>query len=139
MGGQHHRATLGHQREDHLAHVLHTGWVEPIHRLVQDEQLGVPDQAGRYAEALAHAHRVLRHPVIGALQDAHPFERWPDPFPCRRLAGGGENLKVLPASQMAVKPGLVDDGPYSCQGLVAMPRNRVSQQGHRAGVGVGQS
>ena len=36
------------------------------------------------------------------------------------LAGGGEDLEVLAPGQMAVEPGLVDDGPDPGQGLVAM-------------------
>ena len=59
--------------------------------------------------------------------------------PRRRLACGGEELEVLPPGQMAVEPGLVDDGPDPGQGLVAMTGNGVSEQRHRAGVGVGQS
>src|SRR5260370_20639344 len=40
---------------------------------------------------------------------------------------------------MAVEPGLVDDGASTSERRVAMPRNRVSEQGHRAGIGAGQS
>ena len=139
MRGQHDRAPLGHQGEDHVAHLLHAGRVEPVHRLVQDQQLGVPDQTGGDAEALAHAHRVLRHPVVGAMEDAHPLERRLDPVPRRRFAGGGEDLEVLPPGQMAVEPGFVDDGTHPRQSQVAMLRDGVPEQRHRPGVGVGQS
>ena len=122
MRGQHDRAALGHEREDHVAHVVHAGRVEPVHRLVEDQQLGVAEQAGGDAETLAHAHRVLRHPVVGAVQDADPLERRPDAVARRRLAGRGEDLQVLPPGQMAVEPGLVDDGPDPRQRHVAMLR-----------------
>ena len=56
----------------------------------------------------------------------------------RRLAGRGEDLEVLPPGQMAVEPGLVDDGPDPGQRPVAMAGHGVSEQGHGAGVGVGQ-
>ena len=127
--GQHDRAALGHERQDHLSHVLHAGRVEPVHRLVQDEQLGVADQTGGHPEALAHPHGVLRHLVVGAVEDAHPFEGRPDAVAGRRLTGGGEDLEVLPPGQMAVEPRLVDDGSDPGQGLVAVPR----ELGIRAG------
>ena len=84
--GQHHRTTLRHERQDHLAHVLHACGVESVHRLVEDQQLGIPDQAGGHAESLAHAHRVLRHAVVGAVAQAHPLQRRSDTAPGRRLA-----------------------------------------------------
>ena len=40
---------------------------------------------------------------------------------------------------MAVEPGLVDDGADTSERRVAMPRDRVSEQGHRASIGARQS
>ena len=85
MGREHDGATLGHEGQDHVAHVLHPGRVEAVHGLVEDEQLGVTEEAGGHAEALAHAHRVLRHLVVGPMEDADPLEGRPDPA---RLAAG---------------------------------------------------
>ncbi len=116
MRRQHDRAALGHQGQDHVAHLVHAGRVEAVHGLVQDQQLRVPDQAGGDAEPLAHAHRVLRHPVVGAVQDADPLERRPDAVPGRRLACRRQDLQVLPPGQVAVETGLVDDGPHPGQG-----------------------
>ena len=59
--------------------------------------------------------------------------------PRRRLAGRGQDLQVLPPGEMAVEPGLVDDGPDPGQRPVAMFRDGVAEQRHRAGVGVGQA
>ena len=73
------------------------------------------------------------------MEEADSLEGRLDALACCGLACGGEDLQVLAPGQMAVEPGLVDDGPDPGQGLVAMPGNRVSEQGHRAGVGVGQS
>ncbi len=81
---QHHGAALGHERQDHVAHLVHAGGVEPVHGLVEDQELGVPDQAGGHPEALAHAHGVLRHPVVGAMEDADPLEGRADARPARR-------------------------------------------------------
>ena len=67
VGGQHDGAALGHQRQDHVADPGYPGGVESVHRLVQNEQLRVSQQAGGDAQTLAHAHGVLRDPVVGAV------------------------------------------------------------------------
>ena len=89
--GQHHRAALGHEREDHVAHLVHAGRVEAVHRLVEDQQLGVAEQAGGHPEALAHAHRVLRHLVVG------PVER------CRRVRATGPMRSRAAGSRAAAR------------------------------------
>jgi hypothetical protein len=55
------------------------------------------------------------------MEDADPLERRPDAVARRRLAGGGQDLEVLPPGQMAVEPGLVDDGPDPGQRRGAVP------------------
>jgi hypothetical protein len=47
--------------------------------------------------------------------------------------------KVLPAGEMVVEPGFVDDGADTSERRVAMSRHGVSEQGHRARIGAGQS
>ena len=56
-----------------------------------------------------------------------------------RAPCGGEYLEVLAPAQMPVEPGLVDDGPDSGQRQVAVLRDGVSEDGHRSGIGMGQS
>ena len=73
------------------------------------------------------------------MEDADPLERRLDAGPGRRLAGGGQDLEVLPTGQMTVEPGLVDDRADPRQSLVAMLRDRVAEERHRAGVCVSQS
>jgi len=59
VGGDEHRpALVFDQRADHPAHVEHPAGVESVHRLVEDQQLGVRQQAARDAEPLAHPERV---------------------------------------------------------------------------------
>ena len=136
---QHDGATLGHERQDHVAHVEHARRVEPVHRLVEDEQLRIPEEAGGDAETLAHAHGVLRHLVVGPVQDADPLERRLDAALGRRLTRRGEDLQVLATGQVAVEAGLVHDGPDPGQRPVTVAGDGVAEEGHRAGVGVGQA
>ena len=135
---QHHGAPLGDERVDHVAHLEHAAGIEPVHRFVEDQQLGVTEEAGRDAEPLAHPHGVLRHLVVGAVQDADAFERRRNAALGRRFTRRGEDLQVLPAGQVAVETGLVDDGAHPGQRQVAMAGHGVAEQRHRPGVGVGQ-
>ena len=57
----------------------------------------------------------------------------------RRLARCGQDLEVLPAGQMAVEPGFVDDGTDPGQRAVTMARDWIAEERHRAGVGMRQS
>ena len=72
--------------------------------------MGIPEQAGRDAQPLAHAHGVRRHLVVGAVKDADTLERRPDAALGRRLTRRRQDLQVLATGQMAVEAGLVDDG-----------------------------
>jgi hypothetical protein len=138
VGGQHDRAAIGHHRQDQFTHLGHPGRIQPVHRLVQEEQLGVGQQAGGDPQPLAHSHGVCRDPVVAAVGQADPLQRRPDAIPRGRLACRGQQPQVLPAGEMGVEPGFVDDGADTSERRVAMPRDGVSEQGHRAGIGVGQ-
>ena len=139
MRGQDDRAILSHQGQNHLSHGLHAGRIEAVHGFVEDEELGVPEQAGGHAESLAHSHGVLRHAVVGAMKKADSLERRFDALACCRFVCGGEDLEVLAPAQVAVEPGLVDDGADLRQCLIPTPGDGVSEKGHRAGIGMGQS
>jgi len=54
--GEHHGATFAHERQDHVAHLVHASRVEPVHRLVQDQELRVSEETSGDPEALSHAH-----------------------------------------------------------------------------------
>ncbi len=125
--GQHDRAALRHEGEDHVAHLEHAARVEAVHRLVEDQQLRVAEEAGRDAEPLAHAHGVLRHLVVGSVQDADALERRVDAALRRRLTRRGEDLEVLAAGEMAVEAWLVDDGADPRQRAVTVTGDRSSR------------
>ena len=136
---EHHRPSLVDQRADHRAHLVHPRWVEPVHRLVQDQQLGVAEQARRDPQALAHAHRVRGDLVVGTPCQADSGQRWPDP-PVRSAASrGGQQAQVIPARQVVVEAGLVDDRADPGQRPAPLGRDRDPEQGHRAGVGPRQA
>ena len=137
--GQHDGPALVGQAGDHRPHLVHARRVEPVHRLVQDEQLGVSEQARGHAQALAHAHRVRGDLVVGALGEADPGQRRRDPPGRVAAARRGQQAQVLPPGQVVVEAGLVDDRADPGQRLAALGRDRDAEQRHRAGVGPGQA
>ncbi len=127
------------QAGDHGPHLVHPGRVEAVHRLVEDEQLGVTEQAGGHAQALAHAHRVRGDLVPGAAGQADPGQRRRDPLMRVTAPGRGQQAEVLLAGQVGVETGLVDDGPDPGQGLAALGRDGGAEERHRAAVGFRQT
>jgi hypothetical protein len=57
LRAEQHRGALGDERPDDLPHLVARARVEPGGRLVEEEQLGRDDEAGRDVEAAAHAAR----------------------------------------------------------------------------------
>ena len=68
-------AALVHEVGHHLAELLDARRVEPVHRLVEDQELRIGQEASRHAEALTHAHRVPRDPLVGASRQPDARER----------------------------------------------------------------
>ena len=99
---------------------------------------GSPRRQAATPEALAHAHGVLRHLVVGPMQDADALERRLDAALGRRLTRRGEDLQVLATGQVAVEAGLVHDGPDPGQRPVTVAGDGIAEQGHGPGVGVRQ-
>ena len=99
--GEQHGAALADQLADQVAELEDAGRVEPVHRLVEDQQLGVGEQAAGDAEALAHAERVGADLVVGAGAEADAGERRVDAAVRGAVAGRGVDAQVLAAGQVA--------------------------------------
>ncbi len=127
------------QAGDHGAHLVHSGRIQAVHGLVQDEQLGIAEQARGNAEPLAHAHGVRGDLVAGALRQSDPGQRRRDPLVGSAAPGRGQQAEVLLAGQVGVEAGLVDDGADPGQGRAALGRDGFSEERHRAVVGFGQA
>ncbi len=107
--GEQHGPALADEVADQVAELEDAGRVEPVHRLVEDQQLGIRQQAARDAEALAHAERVGADLVVGAGAEADALERGVDAAVRRAVAGGGVDVEVLAAGEVAVEARLLDD------------------------------
>ena len=62
--GEQHRAAAVREAPQQVAHPSDAAGVESVGGLVEDQDLGVPDQCGRDAQSLAHAERVVADPAI---------------------------------------------------------------------------
>ena len=138
-GGQDHGPALVGEAAQQLAELEYPGRVQPVRRLVQDQQLGVAEQAGRHAEALAQGRRVGGDPVTGPLAQAHPLQRRLDPAVGSRLPGRGEDPEVFPPGEVAVEARLPDQGAHLPEGQAPLRRDGDPEHAHGSGAGRGQA
>ena len=127
VGGEEHRPALVTNARIRCAHLEDAGGVEAVHRLVEDQQGRVGDQAARDAEALAHAERVGLHAVVPAVGEADPLERLGDARIRRAVPRGRDDAQVLSPGQVRVEPRFLDDRADPCQRLGALRRLREAE------------
>ena len=131
--GEQHGAALGDQLADQVAELEDAGGVEAVDRLVEDQQLGVAEQAAGDAEALAHAERVGADLVVGPAAEADALERGVDAPVGALVARRGVHVQVLAAGEMAVEARLLDDRADARQRLRAVV---LAEQADRAAGGL---
>ena len=128
--GQPDGAALVDERADQSAELEDAGRVEAVDRLVEDEQLGVAQQAAGDAEALAHAERVRADLVVAAAAEADAVERAVDPPVGGLVARRGVHVEVLAAGEVAVEARLLDDRADARQRRRAAAGEVVAEQAH---------
>ncbi|HEY1665209.1 MAG TPA: hypothetical protein VGG54_05925 [Trebonia sp.] len=75
MGGDEHGPSLGDQAGDQRAQFQDAAGVKTVHRLVEDDQLRVRQQAAGDAKPLPHSLRVGADPVVAAVREPDPLKR----------------------------------------------------------------
>jgi hypothetical protein len=136
--GEDDRASLLHEGADESAELQDARGVETVHRLVEDQQQRIGEQAASDPEALTHAQRVRLHPIARTRGQADPLERLVDPPEGVATAYGGHDLEVFASRQVTVEPRLLDNRTDAGQRLRTAPRQRQTEQPHLAGRGRGQ-
>ncbi len=139
MRGEEHGATLADKRADHLAKLKDAGGVETVGRLIEDQQLGVGEQAARNPQPLAHPLRVARDLLGGALGQPDAFDRAINAAEGLRPADRGQQPKVLATAEVVVEMRLLDDRADPRERVGAVLGNRETAQAHGARVRAGQA
>src|SRR5579863_473971 len=101
--GEEDRPPLTRELTDHRAQLEDAAGIETVHRLVEDQELRVGEQAASDAEALAHPLRVGLDAVLRAVQQANAAKRSVDPGERFRATYGGDDAQVLPTAEMPVE------------------------------------
>jgi len=104
VGGDHHGPAFGGDAGDQFPDLPDAGRVEPIGRLVEDEQFGVAQQSGRDAEPLLHPERVGPEVIVAPPGQTDLIEHGRDPAAVP-APGGGENSQVLLTCQPGIEGG----------------------------------
>ena len=75
VGGDDDRAIAAGEPADQPAHLVHAGRIEPVDRLVEDQQLRVAQQRARDPQALLHPERVAAEAVVAARREADQVQQ----------------------------------------------------------------
>ena len=139
MGGDHDgdAAVVG-EPHDQVADLGHTGRVQAIGRLVQQEQLGAGDQGHRDAEALFHAQRVLARAFAGCVGESHDVEDGIDGALVAREVVG-DDAEVLGSREVRVKCGALDERTDPGQDVRPVRAQIPAENAHLARGGFCQS
>ena len=79
MAGYQDGAALGGQAAQQVTQPANPLRVEAVGRLVQDQQIGIGEQRGGQAEALAHTEREPADPAVGRVGEFDELEHVVDP------------------------------------------------------------
>ena len=129
VGGEEDGPAVVDERAHELAELDDAGRVEPVGRLVEDQQLRVGQQAAGDAQPLAHPHRVGLHSLVGALGQADAVERDLDPA-VRSGSRRRRDAQVLPAGQVPMEARLLDDRTHPLERVTAPLGDGHAEQAH---------
>ena len=141
--GDEHGGAVGGDLPDQRAHLAGPLRVEPVGRLVQDDQLPGPQQARGDGQPLLHAQRVVPVPLLRRREQAHPVQGFGDPGPRRGRVGGPVRRvvagQVVGAGQERVEGRPLDQRADPVQHPGGAVRHRHAEQRRAAAGRVGQA
>jgi hypothetical protein len=119
---QQHAASFRDEFADQAAKFQHPRGIKPIHRLIENQQLRIGQQAARNTKALTHAKRIRPDLVARPRGEPEPLETLVDPAACGTAAGRRINLEVFAARQVSTEARLLDDRPNPRERLRSLGR-----------------
>src|SRR5262249_23169558 len=127
------RDSFAREPAHEVAHVAHAGRVGPGRRLVEQQQLGTPQQRAGDAEALAHAVRVAADAVLGTVAQFDDLENLVDARPRAVAVVVGEQLEVLAARQIGIEARALDEPGDALERLRPVDERIAPEQARVAG------
>jgi len=128
-------AALVDERADQVARLEDARWIETVHRLVENQEQRVCEQAACDSQALPHAERIRLHAVVCAVGEPDARKRWFDAAVGGAVAGGRDDLEVLAAGEVRMELRFLDDRADAGQGLSPLRGLRQPEQAEVAGRG----
>ena len=108
VAGEHDRVAVPAEFADEPAHVGDAGRVEPVGRLVQDQQFRILQQCRGQTEALLHAQRVRGELVAAPVGEADDRQHFLHAR-VRHRAVARERAQVVPAAEVGIEGGRLDE------------------------------
>ena len=124
---------------ERLAHRHDAGRIEPVGRLVEEEQARVAQEGGGDPEPLLHPERIRLDLVPRPIAEPDELEQLLDPALRGRRSGGGERPQVLAAGQVRVEGRRLDERPDLEQPVPVAPAERPAEDLDRTRVGMDQA
>ena len=103
-------ASFINQVTDKGADFLDTGRIQPIGRLVQNNQLRVMQQGRGDAQPLAHTGGIAGYLTVRPVRHRYLFQQSLDLGSIIMPLGPGQDFQVTPAGQVVIKNGPLDQG-----------------------------
>ena len=138
VGAEQHRQAAAREPLHQGPHVAHPRRVEPVGRLVEDQQPRLAQQAGGDAEPLPHAVGVAADLVAGPLDEVDDVEHLVQETRARTAVEEGQPLEVLPAGQVGIELRALDEARHPVQDPDAVLGPGPAEHLDRAGVGPDQ-
>ena len=121
-------AAVDGEAPDEGAHLLDTGRVEAVHRLVEDDEVGIAEQGRGDSEALPHAGRIAFDLALRIPGQPDLIEQPVDPL-CALALGLRQHLEIAAAGEEGIEVAAVDqradpakDRGIGAQVLAEQPR-----------------
>ena len=122
---EHRAPVLLDEEADHLPEGRHAGRVEPVRRLVEDQELGIGEQAPGDAEALSHPHRVSLDLAVCVRGEPDALEGAVDVGVRVAAQEAGPYLEVAATGEVRIEPRLLDDASDAAERDVGLAGDAV--------------
>ncbi len=122
VAGKQHGHPPGRELPDQVAHVAHPARVQTGRRLVEQQQLRLPQQRGGKPEPLPHPVRVAADLVLGALAQADDLQHLVDPRRRPTAVERREQLEVAATIHVGVEGGRFDEAGDALESRDALLR-----------------